>query len=212
VTKHLLILAVWLLCIGRASASIVSTTGDVAQVPAPPSVDNDVYESDTHISLFVERQSLRLSSAVTVDISQPGTVTDSPDFSRTDLAAGTWVDSYYLHFDPVGSPAPSFVSLTGFVTFDQPILGIIITNTYLNACDAILGAPGTIYPTGGPVSPGLDLNQDVLTLTADRHSLWISLSARRGIDALRVVTAAVPEPATASLLIIAAAFLPRRPR
>ena len=86
-----------------ALASVTGTTGDVAEIPVPSSVVRGALESDNLIYLFTEREDSILPTDLTVNISQPGDVTTTDDFTPSTLTASTAVDSYLLHFDPLGS-------------------------------------------------------------------------------------------------------------
>jgi hypothetical protein len=83
---------------------IASTTGDVVIVPAPASVAEGTHESDTQVIAFQERVGVVLPAL-------PASVSDVP--------AGTIVNSYLLHFDPVGATGASH-QVAGSVTFNEP--------------------------------------------------------------------------------------------
>ena len=130
------------------------------------------------------------------------------------IAAGTTVNSYFLHADPVGTSTDSsdVMSITGTITFDAPILGLIwsgvscnncpVSNMYLDSSD-YLGATGTSYPTGG-LGRGYEIDdfyaingtQDFVTISSDGYSLSTVSSAAQPLfsDQIRVVTAVVPLP------------------
>jgi hypothetical protein len=121
---------------GAASAAITGTTGHVQQVAPPASVTANVLQSDTRILAFDERQCVTLATSLAVDI--------TPGGGAGTIPAGTSVSSQFLHFDPTGA---SVVTLSGSVTTDTPVLGVITSQANLDASDS-LGAPGTTYPTG----------------------------------------------------------------
>ncbi|MHC4175980.1 MAG: H-X9-DG-CTERM domain-containing protein, partial [Planctomycetota bacterium] len=80
-----------------------------------------------------------------VDASRPGTYTGWGGAVDT-VPAGTAVDVYYLHFDPVGRQRA--VINNGSIHFGGTILGVIYTKGNLDATDGVLGKTGVRYPTG----------------------------------------------------------------
>jgi hypothetical protein len=130
--------------------------------------------------------------------------------SPATILAGTAVDSYFLHSDPVSLVANFF----GTVTFDREILGVILLAPRLNESDSVLGAPGTAYPTG-ELARGVEESStelDAVTLSADRRTLTVALRTLGKADQLRVVTASslvvpaapTPEPTSVVMLVVGA--------
>jgi hypothetical protein len=169
-----------------ACADIVNTTGAVTVVAPPPSLSLGQFESATEIRAIRE-QSLVLSAPVGVEIKTPGTYMSpgSPGF----IAAGTAVQVYLFHED---IPGTGLITLTGSVTFDTPILGIITSEGGLDATDLSLGVPGTVYNTGEPLRGTFDSSpQDQITLSADLRT--VTFDAYRTstyVDQIRVITEA----------------------
>lgn len=181
-----------------AGAAIVSTTGAVQFVAAPPAdVSSNQWESNTIIRAFDERQQLVLPQDLAVDVTVPGT---SPSATSTNLSpgtipAGTRINSYALHYDVVGTRATdNALEATGSVTFGEDILGIIVLSEDLNSSNALLGLPGVTY-SGGP-DHGLEINpagggtSDVITLEPDDRTVTLDLFNASFADDLRVITAA----------------------
>lgn len=198
-----------LLCTGivflshPALAAITSVGGSAAVLPIPPNVSSNVFESNTTIAVFYERQGVLLNSTLQVDANTPRLYSSNADLSAGAVSAGTRVNSYLVHFDKVGS-GPGFVTLSGFVAVDQPILGLMVTPTNLSASDSILGAPGTVY--GTDANRGVDFNTgDSFQISSDFRLVNFTLRTSPDEDQIRIVTAAVPEPATIVYLIIAVA-------
>ena len=78
--------------------------------------------------------------------------------------------------------------MTGSVTFDCDILGLVIFTDGLNVSDSILGASSTLYPTS-ELSRGIIVEGgDIVTLTADRRTLELSLGTANRLDSLRTIT------------------------
>ncbi len=187
-------------------ASIDETDGAMEEVEPPSSVEPDEFDSDDTIFLFEEQTDVVLSSDLDVDIKNPGTFDWTKLVTPVDggtILAGTSVHSYFIHFDPAsdGGAEP----LTGSVTFDTDILGLIVLNAALNDSDPILGAQNeeepTIYPTGDP-GRRMELdccadpeNFDVVFLSSDRRTVEVTVfTDNDSVDQIRVVTAAEQGP------------------
>jgi hypothetical protein len=178
-----------------ATAAIVSVSGEILEIPAPPSAQVDQVESNTVMHVFAERQDFTLPQGVDVDISSPGTVTDVSQYTSTTIAAGTVVRSYLLHHDRLNEGVGA--RLRGSITFDQDIIGVITERGTLLTSDPVVGNPGTVYESHLNVAArGIDFlplagNPDTLTVSADRRTLQLnSYSGVSGtaLDELRVLT------------------------
>lgn len=155
--------------------------------PAPASVAVNAIESDTFIELLRERQNYQLATDLNVNITSTGTFTSTASLTPGVIGAGTRINSTYLFTDIVDDTNP--ITFDGFVTFDTAILGVIVTNFV--ASDAVVGlAPTTTY--GG--NRALEFPQDTVIISADRRTLTFRPTTINRIDAVRVITAAVPEP------------------
>lgn len=203
---------------GSAPASIISTTGAVAEASPPANLSTGAWESNTVVRAFSERQNLALSQPVNLDITLPGTSPNATDsnLSAGAIPAGATVSVYALHFDVVGAPPVSgAIELTGSITVDENILGLIVLSDSLTATNGILGIPGSTYPFGAQY--GLELNpagggtSDVVTMSADRRTVTIRWRDASSADNLRIVTA-VPEPYEGTLGAVFSAHLLRRKR
>ena len=166
----------------------------------PTSVVEGNLESNDTIFWFFERQTV-LQDELFVDIDSAGTypVPNSP--GNFTISKDTPVRSYFIHFDPVGTPS-EIVNIGGSFTFPYPILGIIVSDARLSATDGILGAPSTTYPTNSAFR-GLEFGTgsavDILYFNGDRDITEISFTSLTGVDQVRVITA-VPVPGTVLLL------------
>lgn len=201
-----------------AGADIISTTPTVEILPTPPgSVVAGDLEDDDLVRIFLEQESLLLGTDVPVDISLPGTY-DSPGdafLTSTVVPAGTIVNSYLIHFDQITAVFPDAGTISGSVTFDEIILGLIVlpghgdTVLTLDLTDPILGAAGTIYPVG-PAGDSRGLEEvgvgdppaaDVVILSADLHTVSFDFMTFEATDQIRVLTL-VPEPSALALLAL----------
>ena len=194
-----------------AASDIASTTTEVSIVSTPPpDISTGLWENDTRARLFAERQEVTLSHPLSVDISRPGkSDADDPNLSPVTIPAATIVDSYYLHFDPVGSPT-SRDTVTGTITFNRPIIGLMAIDTTMKAADAAIGLAGETYSDGSLDFVQEDDN-DILTLGADSRTVTFTFHATTGTDDLRIITL-VPEPRAVVLSLVGFLIIPlRRP-
>jgi hypothetical protein len=190
----------------RSRAGLIDTTGTIQTLTAPSDVSRGAWESDGKTRLFQERAGAILAGDLTVDSSAPGQVNhDLFNISPSVVAEGTAVDTWLLHQDRIGSEGYIFTS--GSITFDCKILGVIFRTQSLDATDALLGAAGTNYGTGGDIYRGLDVpgtRHDSITLSEDCRTLSFALRTGLACDQIRIITAAVPAPGSLVLLAISA--------
>lgn len=192
-----------------ASAAILGVSGAVSIIPAPADARLGMLESNTVAPLFTEVTGLKLPSNLTVDFNAPGTYNSNP-VSLPFISAGTVVDSYYLITDPVGSDVNNVRDFSGTITFSTDVLGVIVLDPEFASSNGTLGHPGTLY---SPAGIALELGApDMFTLSGSRRTISFSFSSNTAADNMRIVTAAVPEPASAVLVVagLAGVLLIRR--
>ncbi len=167
-------------------ALVGPTSGAVVFVAAPPSVTPGAFQSPTSVFAFNERQGLTLASSLAVDITAAGVYDQGSDLQPSTLAAGTVVDSHFLHSD---NTTTGTVFRSGSVTFPTDIIGVMVTVNKLNGSD-ILGAPGTVYPTGNP-NRNLEIGQaplpDIIILP-NLRTVQVNINTGNGIDQVRILT------------------------
>jgi hypothetical protein len=136
---------------------------------------------------FNEQQCVRTTADLPVDITIPGTYDDSSDLTPGVIPAGTLVSSHFVNADKVGIQPPA-IQLEGSIVTDADILGIAILQHTLNVTD-VLGAPGTIYPTG-EFGRGLNLDDqnDFVIEQIDRRTVVVHSQVRIHTDQVRVIT------------------------
>ncbi|MGQ0635085.1 MAG: FecR domain-containing protein [Planctomycetaceae bacterium] len=149
----------------RVASRVSETTGAMRFIhPPPASVVEGRTESNENLLLFLESEAVILTDPVAVTITQPGLYTTTSG-SGARLPAGIAVDSFLVHFDPVGSKfnqAP--VTAQGTVTFERPIVGIIARGDQLAESDRLFAAPDTHYVCSveyefqGPIDDGYFTN------------------------------------------------------
>lgn len=174
----LLVLLAAMAIAGTALAHVWTTTGAIAVIDPPSSVEKGALESDTNIHLFHESGDCLESGSLAVDITEPGTyVGNAATLTPGTVDAGTCITSYLLHMDLESGGE----YLSGSVTFSQPILGLIVLNNQLDASD-FLGATGTYYAKAadGEIGRRVELiasspGRDEVGLSADRHTLSVNL-------------------------------------
>ncbi len=159
----------------------------------PTSLCMDALEHNEFIRLLLERTDVVLKTDTKVSVVEAGIYESFGQLSGT-LPAGTMVDSYLLHWDPVDTP-DSHTMASGRVTFRRPILGVIIRFDDLIATDALLGIPNVNYPVKGDgrlESFRQSQTGDKFTLSEDRQTLEVTLQARKtnGLDQIRILVAA----------------------
>lgn len=167
------------------------TTGDIRKVDHPSSVVEGATESNVEIKAFNEKQNLTLPVDIIVNIISPGTFDGIEDLAPGTITAGTIVNSHFLHLDPIGTET---TTLSGSISSDLEILGIIILDETLNNTDAILGLPDITYPTDNDRGLELSPDKDTVTLDANKGTITVKFSASTDIDQMRVITAAPEKP------------------
>ena len=178
------------------------TTGDVRFLRrVPKSVRAGTFEHDS-IMVFEEQADVALPKALLVvrgasfqqDAPQPSV----PD--RITLPAGTRVRSYYVHFDNVGTGRRE-VQSKGSITFDQPVLGLVIPSVGLKQTDSWLAHAETNYETdinrtlemrfmGSKTykpQPNISGRYDEVYLGADGRTVEMDLLASWSVDQFRIL-------------------------
>ncbi|MEL7448400.1 MAG: thrombospondin type 3 repeat-containing protein [Pseudomonadota bacterium] len=143
-------------------------------IAAPPELGNNAFDDD-NVRAFDEMQNLLLLENLILDVTEP-TVTSNL------IAAGSVVSSHYILYDPGSS-----IDVVGSVTFDEPVLGVILSNGRFNDTDDVLGSVDTTYSIG---SQGLESVDEVIV---SGNTVSFSLRANSPGDALRVVTGVNPQ-------------------
>lgn len=193
-------------------AGIASTTGGMLEIFPPVTFLTGATESSTKI--FILDEGIKATTAdVEVNCYVPGVHGDTPG-PYLIIPAGTVVNSYLVHFDPLGA---GFATVSGSVFFDpgEMIIGVQTHTPLLYTTDAMLGHPLAGYPgvfdafRGFETLPGIDS----MTLPPTMDSASFTLFAELGVDHARIITLPVPEPSTfAALAALATLSAIRRRR
>ena len=150
-------------------------------VTAPTDVKLHMYESDIETRVFNEKQ----------NVSVTGLVYDGGTYTGN-------VDSHLIHQEPtMGEPGTPTDPITdamrgrGCISFATNIIGVITSDSLLDASDSVLGlATTTTYPAG-QVNRGLEMGsgrsyQDIIEI--DGKVLRIDLQSAEVMDQIRVLT------------------------
>ncbi len=201
-----------LFCAVSAAQAGVTATSDAAVYldRAPASVVQGAFQDNDNFYVFDEKQNYSLTSDLSVDwlASDGGSLSNG---SGGTIAAGTRVNSYFLHFDPSSDGRKVY----GEVDFSEAILAVIYTPLNLERSDGTLGAPGTAYADKEWRGYESNIDLDYSSLVGSNF-LWVKNFANGNFtDQARVITAApVPVPAAVWLFAsgILALFASRRRR
>jgi hypothetical protein len=196
----------WLGTATAAHAALQGTCGQLNITPPPPKVAVNFDENNTAQNLFNERTNLTLAAPLEVDLTPPAAFPTVYNNSATlpppqFIPAGTTIDSWYVHTEPVGQPAIGF-KYTSTIGFDRPILGVMVQwangatfgPTTLDSSDAVAGAPGTTYVPNNKRGLEFTGHDDSVTWV-DRNTVTLNFFTTTETDDVRIITTGTP-PAT----------------
>jgi len=117
------------------------------------------------------------------------------------VAAGTAMNSYIVHFDPVGSASSPVYECNGTIAFAEPVLGLIFATkdetTYLPFAqsDTLLGL-GSSYYHGDVNHRKLEIPQELWEDVAllPGNVVQLNLFTTSSMDEVRIVTQTIPAP------------------
>ena len=137
-----------------------------------------------------------MESDLEVSETEPGQYMRVRRQDKQPIAAGQVIRSYLLQLNPIGDFTRRKLErarVIGQITFDRPILGLIGRTTLLTKTDDLLGHPlGNYGDTRRGIEPTRPDDQpnsgrDSVTLSDDRHTLSLDLSASSAVDQIRVI-------------------------
>lgn len=199
-----------LLTVGSAQAAIIETTGEMSLLTTPPeSIRQNDLESDSEFFVFREN-TISLPRPLWVNFTAPGTYTAWRQMRGRRLAADTTVTSYLVHADKIGDSRDR-QPFSGSITFDRPVLGVIVTSRPLVRTHSIFAPEGTEYDPrlwkAGLEMRGNRNRFDLISLSEDRQTITFDpLHVNTWRDQIRIFTEPsvgtpdIPEPATLALL------------
>ena len=178
------------------TSGVLQATGLMKFVSPGPDFVPGRYEDSNHILVFHERSHVVLESDLEVNVTEPGQYVRVRRRDKQPIAAGQVIQSYLLQLNPIGEFTRSEFDgarVIGQIIFDRPILGLIGKTSLLIESDELLGHPlgnygGTrrgIEPTRPDDQP--DSGRDNVTLSQDRRTLSLDLSASSAVDQIRVI-------------------------
>ena len=176
------------------SSGVLQTTGAIRFVSPGPGFHPGNYQDNEHIVVFPEREGVLPSENVRVDMVDPGVYAKSPYREKRLLATGQRVTSYLLQLDafPEGKNPGRRRSVSGQITFANPIVGVITMDRLLRESEVIFGVPDVAYPSPRTIEPRPEGDErrgfDSLVLAADRRTLFVELQENPGhLDQVRVL-------------------------
>eukprot|EP00761_Pharyngomonas_kirbyi_P003140 gb/GECH01003144.1/.p1 GENE.gb/GECH01003144.1/~~gb/GECH01003144.1/.p1 ORF type:complete len:236 (+),score=37.38 gb/GECH01003144.1/:1-708(+) len=172
------------------------TTGSIKYIEPPEPVKFHEFENNTYIKLFRERSHTCIpAERISVDGWHPGTYSEPGDWGDAQLPQQL-VDSYYVHFDTVGTQV---VQLEGSIQFHCPIVGIMATSSKLSQSDEFLASPTTSYPSSGSLR-GLEMDTiDEVVWESGGEVIRLELDVGNPADQIRILTAAQLESEECSI-------------
>ena len=160
---------------GGGSSVDFSKAPSIEVIAPPASAALGALENSTKIRMWQERSSYVLPVSVSVNAMPSGTTTTyTTNFSSVggSIPAGTTVDCYFLHFDPVGSHSASVTNQT--ITFSGDIIGVLWNVSTLDATDQVLGSPSTAGYETGVGARGYENGAEIVTIGADKRTFTVN--------------------------------------
>ena len=183
----------------RGSATLnTMTTPSMGLLPQPPaSLLRGQLFSQEYIFVFLEQQHVTLTAPLAVDVTLPGTYTMRSQLMPTTIPAGTVVNSYYVHANPMNQSITFGTNSIGFTT-DESVIGVMLGGPTLAGGVPAVGIPETIYNTANSGN-GFKLaaagTGDTITISADQHTItFFEESKQKAITEFRIITTTVPVP------------------
>ena len=171
------------------ASGIAGSTDTISFVPPWPRKLRYV-KSDEQIFVRPEGHPTQLETGLKVNISMPGDCVEIVDLSPAILQENEAVRSYVLHFSPETQLVERRARrVTGSITFDRPVLGLIVLHDELLASSGLFGRR-----RAGEAQQRRELNLtgdeggDRVTLSQDRKTVTLDLiSPRKTSDLIRII-------------------------
>ena len=189
------------------TSGVLQATGLMKFVSPGPDFVPGRIEDSNRILVFRECSRVILKSDLEVNVTEPGQYIRVRRWNRQSIGAGQVVGSYLLQLNPIGEffrNENDGARVIGQITFNRPILGLIGGTTQLISTDELLGHPrGNYGNTRRGIEPARpddqpDSGRDNVTLSNDRRTLSLDLSASSAVDQIRVIVLEQPQIATPS--------------
>ena len=189
------------------TSRVLQATGLMKFVSPGPGFVPGRIEDSNRILVFRECSRVILKSDLEVNVTEPGQYIRVRRWNRQSIGAGQVVGSYLLQLNPIGEffrNENDGARVIGQITFNRPILGLLGGTTQLIRTDELLGHPrGNYGNTRRGIEPARpddqpDSGRDNVTLSNDRRTLSLDLSASSAVDQIRVIVLEQPQIATPS--------------
>lgn len=171
------------------ASGIVGSTGAFRFAPPWPR-PMGLLKSDSEIYVLPEGYSQSLDEPLQVDIARPGRYRTVNELTKNTLSVGTRVKSFLLQFRPLDQSDSASKSTTkrlnpddikrivGEITFDRPVLGLIVRDDQLRLSDGRFSVRGGQVPQRGrALELGGTPRDDVVMLSQDRRTVTLDLAA-----------------------------------
>ena len=171
------------------SSGIVGSTGAFRFAPPWPR-PMGLIQSDSDIFVLPEGYAQTLDEPLALNVTRKGRCRVVGDFTPGELPPGTRVKSFLLQFNPVDkrdhtsgppetAPDPTELKrIVGDITFDRPVLGLIVRGDDLRSSDLRFSVRGGQVPQKGRA---LELSgtprDDIVELSEDRRTVKLDLAA-----------------------------------
>jgi hypothetical protein len=175
------------------ASGVMAMTGAVQFVRPGPPWNLEDYESDRAITVFPEHDRATLTASLRVELAEPDLEMVGAKTNRRRLVAGTTLRSYLLQFNPAPrGKSEGVLHLSGTITFDHPVLGVLAGKSNLPGTDEIFGHAQSRYGRGkrgmeGPRQDASSQQSDRAALSPDRRTLTLELFSRSEPDQIRVL-------------------------
>jgi hypothetical protein len=161
--------------------------------PGPYHDPMSEFKSDSRIFLMPEQMGLKLVEPLNVEAYRSSRELEESARGPLNIPAGQRIDSYLLFFNPANSSTEHPISISGKISFNRPIIGLILCEEdVFYQSDKLVGLPGLNYSaTTG--RRGLEVHQkakparDIIEVSADGKQLYFHLCVGHLRDQLRVI-------------------------
>lgn len=176
----------------------VTVTGDAVFVQNMPA---QLHEDHELVRVYREPGGVLLQEDLIVSRTEPGLYRPTDANERSTVPAGTRVDSYLVHINRPRRPT-NRITRTFTLTFDQPVIALIVHTNLIITTNGTFGNPTTRYIKAGGIGLvsksgfATDAPQvDAIDWSDDRKTLRVTLNIE-DYDQFRVLTLS-PEAASA---------------